>query len=131
MRDIARRCCRPNADGLVMGIDPVEITVESSRAFTEPVQLVDDVCDEIVDHLPERLRGHERLDETATGAGEGVGKDRVDRLGECSQRLVETAMQIASKSLGERPTRCADQLLDPLETQLPQAIRHIGVEPQR
>ena len=45
MRDIARGRRRPDADGLVMGIDPMEITVEPSRTFAEPVQLVDEVRD--------------------------------------------------------------------------------------
>lgn len=128
---LARRRGSADAHGLDMPVNAVEVAIQPTHAFAEAAQLLGDVADEITDDAGERLRCRDRLHEPPPRSWHPFRKDRLDRLGNVAERLVETTVERAAEPLGERSARGRDQLLDALEAELAQAVHDNHIKSER
>ena len=71
------------------------------------------------------------LGEGAADLDQGLGADRLDRLGEATGRLIKTPAELRAEAQRQRRTRLRQHITHAVKTEDTKIADHIGRQPQR
>ena len=132
VRRLASRtgCAVPTRMACDAVVDAVAEKVEAPGAEALRVERRAELGRQLADVAGDRLGGADRLGEGAARLDQVGRADRLDRLGQLAEGLVEAPAELRAEAQGERRARLREQVADPLEAEDAQVRRHRLRQPE-
>ena len=102
---VAHRQGRADADGLDVIVDPVTEKIEPPRPEALPFQRCAERIDELADIAGDGFGRTDRLRKAAAGLDEIGRADRIDRIADASQRLIDATTEFGTEPQRQRCAR--------------------------
>ena len=107
--------------------------IKSSRRAPRPLSLqsVAKLWSELADGARHGLGRPDGLGEGAADLDQGLGADRLDRLGEATGRLIKTPAELRAEAQRQRRARLRQHIAHAVKTEDMKIADHTGRQPQR